>query len=119
MGGLKMKLYEYLTLMPEGEELTVWDKDYDMETYFYGGKPDDKWDKIMFDLSKLLTIVKIENRGVTVNLSEVIENKLENLNKAHLFIECDIDSIMDDIGNILAGSVNENWMEQFVAALSN
>ena len=112
-----MKLYDYIKLMPEGEELTVWDKDYDMETYFYGGKPDDKWDKVMFDLSKLLTIEEIRNNGVTVNLSEIIENKLENLNKADLFIRCDIDSIMDDIDNILAGNVSENWMEQFVAAL--
>ena len=112
-----MKLYEYLDLMSEGEELTVWDKDYDMETYFYGGKPDDKWDKAMSDLSKLLTIEEIRNNGVTVNLSEIIENKLENLNKADLFIRCDIDSIMDDIDNILAGNVSENWMEQFVAAL--
>ena len=40
-----MKLYEYLNLMPEGEELTVWDIDYDMEVYFYGGKPADTWSK--------------------------------------------------------------------------
>ena len=112
-----MTLYDYLELMPEGEELTVWDKDYAMETYFYGGKPDDKWDKAMSDLSKLLTIEEIRNNGVTVNLSEIIENKLENLNKADLFIKCDIDSIMDDIDNILAGNVSENWMEQFVSVL--
>lgn len=112
-----MKLYDYIKLMPEGEELTVWDKDYDTETYFYGGNPDDKWDKAMSDLSKLLTIEEIRNNGVTVNLSEIIENKLESLNKADLFIRCDIDSIMDDIDNILAGNVSENWMEQFVVAL--
>lgn len=35
-----MTLYDYLELMPDGEELTVWDKDYDIETYFYGGQPD-------------------------------------------------------------------------------
>ena len=114
---MTMTLYDYLNLMPEGEELTVWDKDYDMETYFYGGKPDDAWDKAMSDLSQLLTITEIRNGGVIVNLSEIIENKLENLNKADLFIRCDIDSIMDDIDNILAGNVSENWMEQFVAAL--
>lgn len=112
-----MKLYEYLDLMPEGEELTVWDRDYDMETYFYGGKPDDKWDNAMSDLSKLLTIEEIRNNGITVNLSEIIESKIDSLDKAELFIRCDIDSIMDDIDNILAGNVSENWMEQFVAAL--
>lgn len=112
-----MKLYEYLDLMPEGEELTVWDKDYDMETYFYGGNPGDKWDKAIYDLSKLLTVEEIRNNGVTVNLSEIIENKLENLDKADLFIRCDIDSIMDDIDNILAGNVSEDWMEQFVVVL--
>ena len=112
-----MTLYDYLNLMPEGEELTVWDKDYDMETYFYGGKPDDKWDKAISDLSKLLTIEEIRNNGVTVNLSEIIENKLESLNKTDLFLRCDIDSIMDDIDNIFAGYVSESWMQKFVDAL--
>lgn len=112
-----MKLYEYLDLMPEGEELTVWDKDYDMETYFYRGKTDDKWDKVMSDLSKLLTVEEIRNNGVTVNLSEIIENKIEKLDKADLFIRCDIDSIMNDIDNILAGNVSEKWMEQFITVL--
>lgn len=112
-----MTLYDYLELMPEGEELTVWDKDYEMETYFYGGKPDDKWDKAMSDLSKLLTVEEIRNNGVTVNLSEIIENKLESLDKTDLFIRCDIDSIMDDIDSILAGNVSENWMDRFVVAL--
>ena len=114
-----MTLYDYLNLMSEGEELTVWDKDYDMETYFYGGKPDDAWDKAMSDLSRLLTITEIRSGGVIVNLSEIIENKLDSLDKTNLFIRCDIDSIMDDIDNILAGNVSENWMEQFVVALSN
>ena len=103
--------------MPEGEELTVWDKDYDMETYFYGGKPDDKWDKAMSDLSQLLTITEIRSGGVIVNLSEIIENKLDSLDETNLFIRCDIDSIMDDIDNIFAGYVSESWMQKFVDAL--
>ena len=112
-----MTLYDYLNLMPEGEELTVWDKDYGMETYFYGGKPDDAWDKAMSDLSQLLTITEIRSGGVIVNLSEIIENKLDSLDETNLFIRCDIDSIMDDIDNILAGYVSESWMQKFVAAL--
>ena len=112
-----MTLYDYLNLMPEGEELTVWDKDYDMETYFYGGKPDDAWDKAMSDLSQLLTITEIRSGGVIVNLSEIIENKLDSLDETNLFIRCDIDSIMDDIDNILAGYVSESWMQKFVDAL--
>ena len=114
-----MKLYEYLELMPEGEELTVWDKDYDTETYFYAKTPYNRWDKAMYDLSKLLTIEEINDNGVTVNLSEIIENKLENLSKANLFVECDIDSIMGYIDIILAGNVSTDWLEKFVVALSN
>lgn len=112
-----MKLYDYISLMPDGEELTVWDKDYDMETYFYNNKPDDKWDKAMSDLSKLLTVEEIRNNGVIVNLSEIIENKLDSLNKAELFIRCNIDSIMYSMNEILAGNVSENWLEKFVVAL--
>lgn len=41
-----MTLHDYISLMPDSEELTVWDKDYDIEVYFYGGQPDknDKWE---------------------------------------------------------------------------
>ena len=112
-----MTLHDYLNLMPEGEELTVWDKDYDMETYFYGGKPDDKWDKAISDLSKLLTIEEIRTGGVIVNLSEVIENNIDKLEKADLFTDYDIDIIMAEMERDIAGNVSENWMEQFVAAL--
>ena len=115
-----MTLYEYLNLMGEAEELTVWDKDYDMETYFYSDRPDnddDKWGVSMWELSEKLTITKISTRGVTVNLSEIIEKNIDKLKAADLFIECDVESIMDDIENIFAGNVSEAWMEKFVAAL--
>ena len=112
-----MKLYEYLNLMPEGEELTVWDIDYDMETYFYGGKPDDKWDKAISDLSKLLTIEEIRTGGVIVNLSEVIENNIDKLEKANLFTDYDIDIIMAEMERDIAGNVSESWMQKFVDAL--
>ena len=112
-----MTLYDYLNLMPEGEELTVWDKDYDMETYFYGGKPDDAWDQAMSDLSELLTITEIRSGGVFVNLSDVIEKKINELSDTNLFIRCDIDSIMYDMDNILAGNVSEAWMQKFVSVL--
>ena len=112
-----MTLYDYLKLMPEGEELTVWDIDYDMETYFYGGKPDDKWDKAISDLSKLLTITEIRTGGVIVNLSEVIENNIDKLERTDLFTDYDIDIIMAEMERDIAGNVSESWMEQFVAAL--
>ena len=112
-----MKLYEYLNLMPEGEELTVWDKDYDMETYFYGGKPADTWSKVIFDLSKLLTITEIRTGGVIVNLSEVIENNIDKLERTDLFTDYDIDIIMAEMERDIAGNVSESWMEQFVDAL--
>lgn len=112
-----MTLHDYISLMSEGEELTVWDKDYDMETYFYNDKPCDRWDKSISVLSKLLEVKEIRSNGVIVNLSEIIENKLDNLDKAELFVKCNIDSIMYSMGEILSGNVSENWMEKFVAAL--
>ena len=112
-----MKLYEYLDLMPAGEELTVWDKDYDMETYFYGGKPDDARSKAISDLSKLLTITEIRSGGVIVNLSSVIEKNMDKLEESDLFTDYDIDIIMAEMERDIAGNVSENWMEQFVTAL--
>ena len=93
-----MKLYEYLNLMPDGEKLTV-------------------WDKAICELSKLLTITEIRTGGVIVNLSEVIENNIDKLERTDLFTDYDIDIIMAEMERDIAGNVSESWMEQFVAAL--
>ena len=112
-----MTLYEYLEQTTDWE-VTVWDKDYDIETYFYKTNGKDKWDKAMNDLAKLLTISRFSKEGLVVNLAEVIEKKIPQLKEADLFIVCKIDPIMDDINNILAGYVSESWLEKFVEVLS-
>ncbi len=113
-----MKLYDYLKLMPENEELTVWDKDYDTEFYFYRYvDEEDRWETALSNLAKLLDITEIEHNGVIVNLSEIIEENMPKLKAADLFIRCDIDSIMEDIESILAGNVSETWLEKFVEVL--
>ena len=112
-----MTLYEYLEQTTDWE-VTVWDKDYDLETYFYKTNGKDKWDKAMNDLAKLLTISRFSKDGLVVNLAEVIEKKIPQLKNTDLFIVCKIDWIMNDIDNILAGNVSEEWLKQFVAILS-
>ena len=72
----------------------------------------------MNDLAKLLTISRFSKDGLVVNLSEVIEKKLPQLEKADLFIKCKINPIMDCIDSVLAGNVSESWLEKFVEALS-
>ena len=112
-----MTLYDYIKQSGNWEN-TVWDKDYDIEVYFYKNDYNlDSWDKSMEKFSKLLIVDNISNGGVTVNMSELIESKMENLKKAKLFIRCDIDSIMDDIESIISGYISESWMEKFVDAL--
>ena len=112
-----MTLSEYLEQTTDWE-VTVWDKDYDIETYFYKTDGKDRWDKAMNDLAKLLTVSRFSKDGLIVNLAEVIEKKLPQLKEADLFIVCKIDPIMYDMGNILAGCVSEGWLEKFVEALS-
>lgn len=111
-----MKLYE-LIKMSDGNEITVFDKDYDMETYFYKRDSDSKWDIEMEKLSKLLEVTNVSKNGVTVDLSTLIESRLQELKKTKLFIRCNIDSIMMDIDNILSGNVSEDWLERFVDTL--
>ena len=114
-----MKLYDYLTTLEEGTELTVWDTDYDMESYFYHDEPDedDDWQTSMLKLAKLLDVTEIKERGVIVNLSEVIEKKLDELKEANLFRRCTTVSIMNDMENILSGYVSEEWFKKFVDVL--
>lgn len=114
-----MKLYDYLVVLEEGTELTVWDEEYDMESYFYNDEPDenDDWQTSMLELAKLLDVTEVKERGVIVNLSEVIEKKLDELKEADLFRRCTTDSIMDNIEGILSGYVSEEWMKEFVNVL--
>ena len=112
-----MKLYDYLTTLEEGTELTVWDKEYDMESYFYNDEADDDWQTSMLELAKLLDVTEVKERGVIVNLSEVIENKLNELKEANLFKRCATDSIMDSMEGILSGYVSEEWFKEFVNVL--
>lgn len=102
-----MKLYDYIKLRENGAEITVCDKEYDMEVYFYADKPDDDWNKAIEDLSKLLTITKIIKDSVEVNFSELIELKMDNIKKADLFGNYDIDEIMENLNYIIAGNVSE------------
>lgn len=114
-----MTLFEYLELVPDGIEITVFDKDYDIEIYFYGGvmNSTDIWEKLMGELSKKLTIVEIGTNGISVNFSNLIENNLKNIENENLFIKNYIDNIMADIPSILAGNVSEQWMQRFINCL--
>ena len=115
-----MTLYEFMLTHQDIYELTVWDKEYDLEIYFY---PDcinssDKLDNAMCEIAKKL-IIKSEDcsEGITVNLSEVIERNINNGVFENLFINNDLDSIMTDISGIFAGYVSEKWMLDFAESL--
>lgn len=114
-----MTLYDYIKKSNDWEN-TVFDKDYDIEIYFYKNEDKeefDNWDESMENLSKLLIVDNISKYGITVNLAEVIESKLKELKEANLFHRTDIDSIMDGIESIISGNVSEEWMEKFVNVL--
>ena len=114
-----MKLYDYLVTLEEGTELTVWDKEYDIESYFYNDEADDDWQTSMIELTKLLDVTEVKERGVVINLSEVIENKINELKEANLFLRCTTNRIMGGMEGILAGGVSEEWFKKFVDVLKN
>lgn len=114
-----MTLYEYIKQTEEGTEVTVWDKEYDMESYFYNDEdPEDKWEIAKLNLAKKLEVTDMPKEyGVEVNLSEVIERNIERLKASELFIRTTVNAIMNDMMAILSGYVSEEWMERFVNTL--
>ena len=112
-----MTLYEYMRNHKDEEEITVWDSEYDMESYFYNDKPEISFEKSMKKLSKLLIVEDISEHGVVVDISGLIKNKLDKLKESDLFYRCTVDSIMNDMMAILSGNVGEEWMEKFVDVL--
>lgn len=111
-----MTLGEYIRQTDYGSEITVWDKDYDIEVYFdnYGN---DAWANAMMAFADKLNIVKFRTNGVVVNMSDVIERNIDNPKFKDLFIRVSVDDIMDDIENILAGYVSEEWLTEFADCL--
>lgn len=112
-----MKLYDYLTTLEEGTELTVWDEEYDIESYFYNDEADDEWQDSMLELAKILEIREIKERGVVVNLSELIKKKIDLLKETDLFHKYTVDSVMSSIEGIISGYVSEEWFKRFVDVL--
>ena len=112
-----MTLGEYIRQTDYGSEITVWDKDYDIEVYFdnYG---DDAWANAMMAFADKLNIEQFRINGVVVNMSDVIERNITNPEFEDLFIDVSVDAIMDDIENILAGYVSEEWLTEFVNCLT-
>lgn len=113
-----MTLLDYIRMNPEGTEITVFDNEYDIETYFYNDV-DDHWDwqTAMMKIAGKLEVVSFRDRGVVVNLSEVIRRNIHNGKFKDLFIRNNVDDIMYDIGNILAGCVSEEWLTEFANSL--
>lgn len=114
-----MTLLEFIKQFPEGEEITVYDNIYDMETYFYNDAPSDEWDRAMLKLASKLDVVGGggDTDYAIVNLTELIERNIDNPIFEELFIDVDVDAIMEDMGNILAGYVSEKWLTTFVNCL--
>ena len=112
-----MRLADYLRLTEDGTEVTVWDKEYDMESYFYNDRDKDPWTQAMNDLAETLTVTKIYDSSVEVNLSDLIEKNLDKIKEANLFRSYDLDDIMAGMDSILSGNVSEQWMQKFVECL--
>lgn len=113
-----MKLYELLVKQDKGNELTVWDKEFDTEVYFYNDDYDE-WDKAMLQLARLLDVKDISENGVTVNLWDVIEKHIDLINQSDLFTkQVNVYTVMEEIDSILSGNVSEDWLVKFVEILS-
>ena len=118
-GANAMTLYDYISIR-QGNEFTVWDKDYDIETYFYKDiiRPTNDWDRAMAKIAHKIEVVDNDYLNVTTNLSEVIENNVKgNPMFSELFIENTTEAIMDDIEAIFSGYVSEQWLTDFANSL--
>lgn len=113
-----MTLHEYIKSRPSGEEVTVYDAEYDIEVYFYNDKPEDKWDIAMENLSEPVQITEIMREDVVrVDFSSLIRQKLDSIKKAELFSRCTVGEILVFLPEIISGYVSEEWFMKFVDAL--
>lgn len=118
-----MTLWEYIhNHTDEGSETFVRDSVYDTCTYFYNDvpDPDSMWDMSIDELMKQFNVVENPTQNdVICNISEVLEKHIKQFKKKDLFINYDIDDIMDSWDNAVSGYVSDKWMQKFVECLKN
>lgn len=126
-----MKLKEYMELVSEGSEITCWDRDIDSEFYFYkkeqGRKPDPDFPNVDLFTERLidvLDIVKIRDKGIEVNLYQVLEHPKivqyakENLYETHVAEDDSVITMLlfDDVVKNLSYGY-EGFSEEMVKCL--
>ena len=121
----KTTLYDYLLHCESDEEITVWDTDWDMETYFYTPlNEEDDFHKAMKIVSQCVDVCEIRKNGVEVNFYDVIKKSRNALIAGGFYRENqDADDMMEDVDKILAGNLSEEdtlkWAEIIYAAVSS
>lgn len=114
---MTLTLLDYLKHR-KGETICVVDSDYDGEFYFEYGDDMDKWDRAMNKIASKLTIEEFcTNGAVKVKLGNLIQKHMNQIIKADIFNSNDVDDIMNDMTEILAGYVSEKWLEKFANCL--
>lgn len=106
-----MKLIE---ILKKDQEFTCWDTDYDMEFYMeLLDDTEDLYNKGMMAFARCVEVADISPSGVTLKVTELIEHNLQDENFKKLFVDPDIDAVMDDWDNIMAGYASERWYGKF------
>lgn len=122
-----MTLYEFMKTY-DGWELTCWDKEIDVEFYFYNDDEaeaqNDVFDNAMLRLSKLLEVVEVVEgepgmrEGVVVDMYGLIDKHLAAMKAAHIIGKhADTADVVEDMEMILAGNLTEEDFDEFVSAL--
>lgn len=122
-----MTLYEFMKTY-DSWEVTCWDKEIDVEFYFYNEDDaeaeNDLWDSTMLRLSKLLEVVEVVDgepgmrEGVVVDMYGLIEKHLAQLKAAHIIGKrTDTADVVENMEMILAGNLTEKEFDEFVSAL--
>lgn len=116
-----MTLKDFIYRYEPGTEITVLDKEYDIECYFY--TPDekdnllDKWDVNIIKLAEMLEVIQQNKELCVVDFGKIIRPALKKLKKSGLFCRATENAIMDTLHSIISGYVSDEWLEKFVTIL--
>lgn len=111
-----MKLIE---ILKKDEEFTCWDTDYDMEFYMELLEEDDEYNKAMMTFARCVDIDDVRPDGLTLKVTELIEKNLKRKEFRDLFIDPDIDAVMEDWHAIMSGYASISWYKEFANILED
>ena len=111
-----MTLYEYLTTIPNPEEIEIHDDKIGTPIFFFCWE--ESLQKIMFDIAKMVSVIEIADNKVYIDFSDIITKNIDKIKEGNFITQYPFqDNFLEAVmGEVWVNTISQNeefWKELF------